>query len=143
MKKNHLDYVLVLAGVLLLGTGVLLIRRLDHPEHIMRALPYVCIGVGCGTFGHGMGELISRRALKNAPEAARQLEIDRRDERNIAIETRAKAKAYDLMTYVFGAVMVSFALMGVELTAVLILVFAYLLVHGWGIYYRCKYEQEM
>jgi len=141
--KKNLDCVLVLIGVLLAGAGLLLIRYLDTPQHAMRALPYVCIGVGCGTFGHGMGNLISRRALKNAPEAAWQLEIDRKDERNIAIETRAKAKAYDRMTFVFGAVMLSFALMGVELTAVLLLVFAYLLVHGWGIYYRFKYEKEM
>ena len=39
--------------------------------------------------------------------------------------------------------MVSFALMGVELTAVLLLVFAYLLVHGVALYYRVKFEKEM
>lgn len=47
------------------------------------------------------------------------------------------------MTFVFGALMVSFALMGVDMIAVLLLVFAYLLVHGYAIYYRFRLEQEM
>ena len=56
---------------------------------------------------------------------------------------RAKAKAYDMMTFVLGALMLSFALMGVELTAVLLLVFAYLFVHSYAVYYRFKYDKEM
>ena len=48
-----------------------------------------------------------------------------------------------MMTFVFGALMVSFALMGVDMIAVLLLVFAYLLVHGFEIYYRLKFDREM
>ena len=33
--------------------------------------------------------------------------------------------------------------MGVEMAAVLLLVFAYLLVHGLAIYYRLRLEKEM
>ena len=109
----------------------------------MLTLPYVCVGLGCGIFGHGMGNFISSRTLKNHPDERKQLEIEQKDERNIAIANRAKAKAYDIMTFIFGALMISFALMGIELAAVLLLVFAYLLVHGFGIYYRLKYEKEM
>ena len=39
--------------------------------------------------------------------------------------------------------MVSFALMGVDMSALLLLVFAYLFVHGFGIYYRIKFDKEM
>ncbi len=39
--------------------------------------------------------------------------------------------------------MVSFALMGVDMIAVLLLVFAYLFVHGFEIYYRLKFDREM
>ncbi|HYF75143.1 MAG TPA: hypothetical protein VD757_01040, partial [Candidatus Nitrosocosmicus sp.] len=73
----------------------------------------------------------------------KQLEIDRHDERNIAIGNRAKAKAYDMMIYVFGALLLAFALMDVDMTALLLLVFAYLFVVGYGIYYRIKYDKEM
>ena len=39
--------------------------------------------------------------------------------------------------------MVSFALMGVDLVPLLLLVFAYLLVHGVALCYRIKFEKEM
>ena len=58
----------------------------------------------------------------------------------MTIANRAKGKAYDMMTFVYGALMVSFALMGVDMIAVLLLVFAYLLVHGFALYYRFRYE---
>jgi hypothetical protein len=109
----------------------------------MRALPYVCIGLGCGIFGHGMGEIISRRAVKNHPDIKKQIQIDKQDERNVTIGNRAKAKAYDMMIFIFGALMLAFALMGIDTAAVLLLVIAYLFVVGYGIYYRCKFDKEM
>ena len=48
----------------------------------------------------------------------------------MAIFNRAKAKALDRMFYVFGALMVSLALMGVDIGVVLLLVAAYLFVAG-------------
>lgn len=55
----------------------------------------------------------------------------------------AKAKAYEMMVYVFGALMISFALMRVDMIVILLLVFAYLFVVAYGIYYRVKYDKEM
>lgn len=143
MKKQTFAYVAVLAGVALIGMGVFLLNRIAEPQGVMLALPYVCIGIGCGIFGHGMGNVIYRRAVKTSPELQRQIRRDQKDERNVAIANRAKSKAYDMMIYVFGALMVSFALMGVDVIAVLLLVFAYLFVIGYGVYYRCKYDREM
>ena len=47
------------------------------------------------------------------------------------------------MLYVFSALMVSLALMGTSMAAVLLLVFAYLLVVGVFIYFLCKFQKEM
>ena len=132
MNRSVLNYVVTAAGLLLLGVGLYLIKGVSISQEII-ALPYICIGVGCGAFGHGMGNIMSKRALKNHPDIQRQIEIEKKDERNIAIGSRAKAKAFDIMVFVFGALMVSFAMMGVELVAVLLLVFAYLLVIGCGV----------
>ena len=143
MKKNVVDYFLVIIGLLALGLGFAPLKTFSDPQGFMNALPYVCIGVGSGIFGHGMGNVIGRQAIKNSPDIQRQIAIDQRDERNIAISNRSKAKSYDLMIFVFGALMLSFALMGVDITAVLLLVFSYLLVIGYGVYYRFKYEKEM
>ena len=118
-------------------------KNIDNSNNFLMNLPYVFVGIGSGVFGSGMGSIVTSRTLKKHPETQRVLEIEEKDERNIAISNRAKAKAYDAMTFVFGALMVSFALMGIELVAVLLLVFSYLFVHGYGIYYRCKYDREM
>lgn len=141
--KNKANYLLILLGVILAALGLTLIKTTVNPQGMLRALPYVCIGLGSGLFGHGMGEVLCDRALRGSPEIKRALEIEQQDERNIAIADRAKGRAFDQMTFIFGALMVSFALMGVELAAVLLLVFAYLLVQGFALYYRFKFEREM
>jgi len=143
MKKNASTYLLTISGLSLLGIGLYLIKTLVDPQGIMRALPYVCVGLGCGIFGHGMGDIISLKAMKGYPDLEKQLKIDKNDERNIAIANRAKAKAYDMMIFVFGALMLSFALMEIDLTVILLMVFAYLFIAGYGIYYRFKYDKEM
>ncbi|WP_040195673.1 DUF6442 family protein [Candidatus Soleaferrea massiliensis] len=143
MRKGTVHLLTAAAGVVLLGVGLLLIKTLVNPQGILLALPYICVGIGCGAFGQGMGSFLSYRAMKNHPAVQRRLEIEQHDERNVAISNRAKARAYDRMTFVFGALMLCFALMGIDMVAVLLLVFAYLFVQGCGIYYRCKYEKEM
>ncbi|WP_309121523.1 hypothetical protein [Paenibacillus sp.] len=90
-----------------------------------------------------MGEIIVRNAKKNNPAAAKQLEIEMKDERNLAIANRAKAKAYDMMVFVLGALITAFALMAIDLTMVLLLVFAYLFIVGYNTYYHFKYRKEM
>lgn len=143
MKKKGMDYIITILGILLLGIGLFLIKANTDPQGIMKALPYLCVGLGCGTFGHGMGNIISRNSLRNSPTIQKQLEIDRKDERNIAITNSAKAKAYDMMIFIFGALMLSYALMNIDLVVILLLVFAYLFVIIYGIYYRVKYDKEM
>lgn len=85
---------------------------------------------------------MSRIALRNSPDIEKQLKIEQKDERNFAIRERAKGKAFDLMAYVQRPD-VSFAIMGVDFSAVLLLVFAYLLVIGSFVYHLIKFEKEM
>ena len=138
-----LNILSVIGGAASIGIGFALLRLVENPQGLMLTLPYILVGVGCGVFGHGMGNVISRKAMKNHPEIEKQQEIERRDERNVAIVSRAKSKAYDMMIFVFGALMLSFALMNVELRVILMLVLSYLFVVGYGIYYRVKYDKEM
>ncbi len=141
--KKAFDYIVAISGLLLLGVGLALLKLIANPQGVMLTLPYICIGVGCGMFGHGLGNVVSNRVAKNNPELKKQIEIDKNDERNVAVSNQAKAKAYDMMLYIFGALMIAFALMGVGVAAVLMLVFAYLLVVGFFIYYLNKYNNEM
>lgn len=143
MKRQFRNVGFVIIGLMLLISGLALVKLLPDPQGLLLALPYVCIGLGCGIFGHSMGEIISQRAIKNHPDIEKQIEIDKKDERNIAIARRAKAKAYDIMIPVFGALLLTVALMGVDLIIVLLLVSAYLFVVFYGVYYRVKYDREM
>lgn len=63
--------------------------------------------------------------MKGSPDLQKQLEIEQKDERNIAISNSAKGKAFDIMLFVYGALMLSFALMQVDLAAILLFVFCY------------------
>ncbi len=137
------SYLAVAGGVLLVGVGIVMLRLAPEAQGVLMVLAYVCIGVGCGAFGHGMGTILSRWAVKGHPDVQRQLAIEQTDERNVTITNRAKAKAFDIMLFVFGALMLSFALMEVALPAILLLVAAYLFVVGCQIYYISKYQREM
>jgi len=61
----------------------------------------------------------------------------------MVIAYRAKAKAYDMMVFTLGAILLAYALMDLDMVAILMLVFANLLIIGYGIYYQIKYEREM
>lgn len=143
MKRDSTRYIAVVFGFLLLGIGLYLIKITIEPQGIMKVLPYVCVGLGCGIWGHGMGEIISQRAVKNHPEVEKQIKIIKLDERNIAIANLAKAKAFDMMVFLFGALLLTFSLMRIDMIAIILLVFVYLFVIGYGIYYRCKFDKEM
>nr|WP_302650045.1 hypothetical protein [uncultured Agathobaculum sp.] len=142
MKRAKNVWLSVL-GFALIAAGIYLIKTVPDPQGIMRALPFLLVGFGCGIFGHGLGELLAKKAAIVDPETARRMEIDQADERNVMIGSLAKAKGYDMMTYVFGALMVAFALMNASWTVILPMVIAYLFVHGYAIYFRCKFEKEM
>jgi len=112
-------------------------------QGILRTLPYICIGIGTGIFGQNIGTVISRLALRNDPQSAKKIEIETKDERNTAIRNRAKAKSYDLMVMVFGALMMAFALMQVDMYVTLTFVAAYLFIVFSSIYYLSKFQKEM
>lgn len=143
MKKTFYSIIITAIGILMLVSGLILVKTISEPTGIMSTLPYILVGLGSGIFGGGIAETIKLRTIKNHPDIKKQMEINENDERNIAIANRAKAKAYDMMVFVFGALMLSYALMDTDMVASLMLVFAYLFVIGYGIFYRVKYDKEM
>ena len=141
--KSRKNYFITFCGIVFVIGGICLISSVKTPNEWMLVLPYLCIGVGCGIFGHGMGNFIAEKTAKQNPEFQKQMEILHKDERNRMISNCAKAKGYDLMTYAFGALLLIFSLMRVALIPLLLLVFVYLLVQGYALSYRIKYDKEM
>ena len=143
MKKSVLSVLYIVLGLGLAVSGLLLVKCLSNPTGIMETLPYIMAAIGCGIFGSGVGSMVNQRVLKKAPEVAKKMEIETKDERNVMIANMAKAKAFDIMTYVFGGLMLTYALLDQSVTYTVLLVMAYLFIHGCGIYYRIKYDKKL
>lgn len=141
MKKGKY-YIITIIGALLFAAGLYLIKTISNPLGIMKTAPYLCIGIGCGMFGHGLGNIINKMAIKKHPALAKQIEIDTKDERNIMIGNTAKSKGYDMMTYVFAALLLAYSLMGASFTIIIPFVIAYLFVQFYAIYHRIKIDKE-
>lgn len=139
-NSNTKSIILTVLGLLVLAAGPVCVWLLDLGS---RSAPYLCVGLGCGVFGQGLGELLDRRSRKKHPELARQREIEQNDERNVALRDKAQARAFRIMIPVFGALFLAFALMDVELRVVLLLVAAYVYICGCSVYYSGKYRKEM
>ena len=90
-KTKH--YITTAIGLILLLAGLVLVLKTEAGTGIMRALPYVLVGLGCRRTRHGNGD--STRDPQ-ACHVRRQMDIERKDERNIAI-ANAASKAYDVM----------------------------------------------
>lgn len=142
MKKAR-NVIFMSVGILIFIAGLCLLKKADSPQVFMRALPFICLGAGSGTLGYGVSNMVTDKMYQRHPDRKKQADIANRDERNILIANRAKAKAYDLMLFLLCVLVLVFALMGVEAIPVLLLVLAYLFIQGYAIYYRCKYEKEM
>ncbi len=140
--KHTKSYVIIAAGIALFGLGFFLLKAFTDPYWISHTFPYLCIGVGCGAFGHGLGDLLSKKAREKDPEMAKQLDIELNDERNVQHMNASKAKAFDMMTYVFGALMLAYGLMNASLSILLTFVAAYLFIQFYALYYRFKMDRE-
>ena len=116
---------------------------IDSVDKAINAITYVFIAASCGVFGRFIGNIIKSFSTKNNEELIRQIEIDKNDERNILIAEKSKAKAYDLMTYLFVAMIIIFSLMGVDKLQIIMIIAIYLLIQIYGVFWRSKFEKEM
>ena len=144
MNKNKSGLAALLIGLALLAGAWLLLKLIPDPDapH-WRVAPFLALGVGCGVFGTGAGELLAAASMKKHPELQKQNEIARKDERNVALGNAAKAKGYDVMTFSFGAMLLFSVLMEADLALTLVLVAAYLFIQFYTLWWRFKLEKEM
>lgn len=146
MKKNRnviKDWFLTFLGIGLVVVGFLFHKNSVSTDKMIVTIPYIFIGVGCGIFGLFMGNLIKYFSTKNHEELERQIQIDKNDERNILIAEKSKAKAYDLMIYLFASILIIFSLMGVDKLAIIMMVAIYLSIQIYALYWRSKFERKM
>ena len=146
MEKNNTvlkNSFFALLGLALVVLGILGQKQGVSGEKTVEAIYYLLIRLGCGIFGHFTGNIIRYFSIKNNEALRRQIEIEKKDERNIAIAEKSKSKAYDLMIYLFAAMLIMFSLMGADKVQIVIIVAIYLSIQLYGLYWRAIFEKEM
>ncbi len=141
MKRGK-NLFLILISFSLLMAGFLLMQA-PLTQGVFRTTPYLLIGIGCGLFGYSLNTTITRTIERQYPEIAAQKQIETQDERNQALLCRAKAKAYDVMTYAFAVLILFYAFLGSSIEIVLPSIFVYLSIEFSALFFRIKYEKEM
>jgi hypothetical protein len=68
---------------------------------------------------------------------------NKRDERNISIEEKSKAKAFDVMGIIFGLLIIIYGILKYNLLIILLAVVAYSLIFIVYMTYLSKYHKEM
>ena len=134
--NRKIGAVVAVIGVAVLALGLFLMSRMSE------ALPGILVGLGAGALGAGLSGALTDVLSRKYPDMAGKT-VEQQDERNVAISNRAKARAYDLMVYVFGALMVTFALMNASVTMILLLIGAYMIVVACRIGFAVHYNKTM
>lgn len=144
-NKNYVlkNILLSFLGVVLVAVGLFIYQKTLGMDKTVVVIPYIFIAIGCGILGHFTGNLIQYYSTKNNEELKRQIEIEKNDERNVLIAEKSKAKAYDLMIYLFAAMLIIFSLMGADKLQLVVLVAIYLSLQIYALYWKSKFESRM
>ncbi len=134
-KKMKLYIALAVMGAVLVSIGKFVF--------LVDTISGLLIGIGAGLFGLSVARIIAIGIAEKNPEYKRKASIEEKDERNMAINNKAKAKGFDAMGYILTSLMLIFVFVNADLSIILLLVFAYLLVYGVFIFYLNKYSKEM
>lgn len=140
--KKILNYIFIAIGIVLLIAAAYFLF-MNITINSMEQLPFVLIGIGCGLIGYGFGEVIQAKVIEEKPETAKQIEIERTDERNVKLTNMAKAKSYDIMIYLLSLILIVFTLLNVNATAILLLVAVYIIIIGTNLYYFSKFQKQL
>ncbi len=138
MFKKSFPYVITfIIGAAMIGTS-LLIR-----EEALKAVSGVLIGVGAGLMGMSISSLSNIHYLKRHPSAAKQAEIDMKDERNVLIRSRAKAAAADITRWFIIALAFIMILIDAPLWVTLCVIAVYTLYHILALCFMARYQKQM
>lgn len=139
MKGNRspLFWLLIALG------GASVVAALLMINHAPKTIVGVCVGVGSGLIAQSVVHLIRIRYYATHPEQARQASIDARDERTIAVTTRAKAKAFDFTIALLIAFPFVLILADAPLWQTLAVIAIYVLGYAAQLHYTVRFSREM
>ncbi|MCI8537450.1 MAG: hypothetical protein HFF18_02150 [Oscillospiraceae bacterium] len=138
-RQMKSSLVQLLFGLVLLAAGVYLMiaQAGSQPDG------FLLLGVGCGVAGASLSTLIGAVRKRRNPELARQERIGETDERNQMLLWRSKARAFDGMLYIWGGLLLWFALKNLGTQVVLPLTAGYLLIVAICLFSLARFQKEM
>lgn len=135
-KRNY--YQIIIGAVILIALVVYV--QMPNPS---QGLVGVLLGVGVSFAISGILSTIILRTEAKSPEKVKQSAIERKDERNISIRNRSKARASDFSCWFFMVIAYLNILTDGPLWMTLVLVGAFLLHQILVLFYLGKYSKEM
>lgn len=143
MRKSRVYYLMAVIFIVSVAISFFVFNKEITQGDLLIKLAYALTGIAFVSFVYGLSGLFSRKIVKREEDLKKQFEIEKNDERNIAITNMTKAKTFDLMSVLFGALILVFGFMAVDAKTVVIMGTAYILVHIYGLYLRFKFDREI
>jgi uncharacterized Tic20 family protein len=139
MKKNQFgtQIMLIILGAVLLIVGIVVI------DESSKTVSGLCVGIGAGLIGMNIANLLIDLYYRKHPEIKKQVDIDARDERSLAITCKAKAKAFDITVILLIVVPFLLILAGSPLWVILATIGVYLFGFCAQIYFTIQLGKEM
>lgn len=109
----------------------------------MNSLSGLLLGTGAGLLGGCIAKLYLFKFEKNNPKAAKENEIEFKDERNVLIRQKSKAKAADITQWLIMGIAYLTIIVNAPLWVTLSTVGVFLLYNIIEIYYMNKFNKEM
>ena len=109
----------------------------------LNSLSGLLLGTGAGVFGANIAKLYSINLEKKNPDIIKENEIELKDERNILIRQRAKAKSADITQWLIMIIAYLEIFVNAPLWIILLTVGIFVLYNIIQIYYINKFNKEM
>ena len=103
----------------------------------------ILLGTGAGVLGANIAKLYSINLEKKNPDLIKENEIELKDERNVLIRQRAKAKSADITQWLIMLVAYLEILVNAPLWITLVTIGIFILYNIIQIYYVNKFNKEM
>lgn len=135
MQKKSTFYIAALIISIIMIIGSLFVE--------LNSLSGLLLGTGAGFFGANIAKLYSLNLEKKNPDIIKENEIELKDERNILIRQRAKAKSADIIQCLIILIAYLTIIVNAPLWITLLTVGIFVLYNIIQIYYINKFNKEM
>ena len=135
MKKKSIFYIM---GVVISTLMIILSQFVELNSHAG-----ILLGTGAGVIGASITRLYFIRLEKKNPDIIKQNEIELKDERNVLIREKAKAKSADIMQWLIMIIAYITIFVNAPLWMTLLAIGIFVLYIIIQIYYINKFNKEI